>query len=84
MDDDAQRRAARDFAPALRERAALIERERRALARAAADEDRGDPAFQKMRGLLLDGGEIQRAVGVEGRVGGGDEAVEWMGGWRVT
>ena len=32
-----------------------------------------------MGGLLLDDGEIQRAIRVERWVGGGDKAVEWMG-----
>src|SRR5690606_36054406 len=80
VDDDLQRAAARDFAPALRERLAFFERKRAALAGAAADEDGGDAIFQKMRGLCLDGGEVQRAVGCERRVGGCDEAVEWMRG----
>ena len=35
-----------------------------------------DALLEQVRGLLLDGGEVQRPVGVKRRVRGGDEAVE--------
>ena len=47
-----------------------------ALARAAADEDLGHLVLQQMRALLFHDGEIQRAIGRERRVRGGDKAVQ--------
>jgi len=54
----------------------FVERQRVALAGAAGDEDRGDLVLQQMRGLLLDDREIERAIALERRVGGGDESGE--------
>jgi hypothetical protein len=82
VDDDARLRAAGHFAPALRERAALIERQRTAFARAAADEERRDAIVRQEARLSFDDREIQRAIGVKRRVSGGNEAVEWMGGFH--
>ena len=74
VDDEAERRAARHRAPALGELLAFGQRQRVTLAGAAADEGGGDLVLQQVRGLLLDDCEVEGAVGLEWRVGGGDES----------
>ena len=78
MNDDFQRRAVGDFAPPLRQLAAFVEAKRVRFSCAAADEGRGDAALQQMGGLLLDDGEVERAVRRERCVRRGDETVKWM------
>src|SRR5207248_598940 len=66
----------RHLAPASSQGQALLDRQRMALARAAADERRADPAGVQVPGLFLDDGQRQLAVGVERGVGRRDEAVD--------
>ena len=73
--DDSEGGAARHLEPALGQLASLVEGERVALARAAADEDDADSVGKQVGGLCVDRGELERAVRPERRVCGGDEPV---------
>ena len=58
------------------ERLPFLRRERCAFAGRAADEGKLHAAGEQMCRLLFDHREIERAVRVEGRVRGGDEALD--------
>jgi hypothetical protein len=81
MHDSLQRRAACHLEPACRQCLPFGECERAALSRGAADEDMAHARGKEVGGLCFDNGEVQRAVGVKGRVGGCDEARDW--GWDL-
>ena len=76
MHDDAEGGATRHLDPAPGQLAPLLEGERVALARAAADERNADSVGKQVGGLCLDRGEVERAVRPERRVHGSDEAGE--------
>ena len=76
MDDDAEARAPRDLEPAPGECRPLLERERGAFARGAADEGEADAVGPEVGGLRLHDVEAERAVRVERGVDGSDETGE--------
>lgn len=77
MDDDFQRCAARNLEPALGELAALLERKRVAFPGAAADKGGGEAVAEQMFELAFDGSEVERAIRLKRRVGGGNKAGEF-------
>ena len=79
VNDNLQRRAPSDFHPTLGERAAFVERERMTFARRAAGEDEVHVLMNEVRGLFFNRAEIQRTIGVKGRMRGDHETVETLG-----
>ncbi len=78
VNDDFQRRAAGDFAPPLRQRAAFVEGERVRFSRGAADEGEGKVVLEQVCRLLFDDRKIERTILLERCMEGGNETVEWM------
>ena len=80
MDDDINTSCRADDGPAVVEVRAFGGGERTAFAGGTADEHGRDAFAAEEGGLLLDDAEVERAVGVERRVGGRAEAGELKGG----
>jgi hypothetical protein len=84
VDDQAEPRPAHDLTPPRGELDPLGHRERVTFPRRAADERRPHAVGEQVRRLLLDGGGVQPAVGVERGVHRGDEALQFRGRVRRT
>ena len=80
MNDDVDAARPGHGRPAVAEGEALGELKGDAFAGRAADEDAVDLAGKQVFGLAFDHREVQRPIGVEGRVGGGTEPVELESG----
>ena len=78
MHDQAKRRTSDDLAPALRQGQPLLHRQGMALARTASDEDRVQTPVEQMIRLLLNDGQVEQAVRVEGSVRRSDETVQFQ------